>query len=200
MHPLRRIRIAFATRRLLYWTFVAALAAATGLFVQSRAVALDRARHRLGATVPVLVADHGVAAGSALGSGDVRVVAMPVAFAPPGAVVTLPADARATAAIGVGEVLTSARLVAQRSALAARLDDSRRAVAIARGDRPLSLAPGDRVDVIGTSEGFAPRVVCAAAPVLAVDDEVVTVAVPVADEAMVAAIAAGGGATLALAP
>ncbi|MDQ1426341.1 MAG: pilus assembly protein CpaB [Acidimicrobiaceae bacterium] len=203
MHPLRRIRIAFATRRLLYWALVATLAVSAGWFVTSRAAALDRARHRLGTGRAVVVTNHPVATGDTLGPADVRVVEMPLAWAPPDAVASLPPGATATARMGVGEVITPARLgPSDRSPLAALVAADRRAVAVARGDHALPLRVGDRVDVVSAlavADGGEPRVVASQAPVVHVDDTTVVVAVTVDDEAPVAGAAAVGAATLTLA-
>ena len=203
MHPLRRIRIAFATRRFLYWALVAALATGAGWFVASRAAALDRARHRLGSTRVVVVTNHAVATGDTLGPADVRLVEMPLAWAPPDAVRSLAAGATATAPMGTGEVITPARIgAAERSPLAALVAADRRAVAVARGDNPLPLRIGDRVDVVSAlavADGGEPRVVASQAPVVHVDDTTVVVAVAVGDEALVAGASAAGAATLTLA-
>jgi Flp pilus assembly protein CpaB len=203
VHPLRRIRIAFATRRLLYWTLVAALATGAGWFVASRASALDRARHRIGTARAVVVTTHAVATGDTLGPADVRVVAMPLAWAPPDAVRSLPPGATATGPMGSGEVITPARIgAAGRSALAALVATDRRAVAVARGDNALPLRIGDLVDVVSAlavADGAEPRVVARDAPVVHVDDTTVVVAVTVDDEALVAGAAAAHAATLTLA-
>jgi hypothetical protein len=110
VHPLRRIRIAFATRRLLYWTLVVALATGAGWFVASRAAALDRARDRLGTTRAVVVTSHALAAGDPLGPDDVGFVQMPLTWVPPDALSGLPDGAIASASIGPGEVVTSERI------------------------------------------------------------------------------------------
>jgi Flp pilus assembly protein CpaB len=203
VHPLRRIRIAFATRRLLYWALVAALATGAGWFVASRAAALDRTRHRLGTARPVVVTTHAVATGDTLGPADVRVVAMPLAWAPPDALRSLPSGATVTAPMGSGEVITPARIgPAGRSPLAALVAADRRAVAVARGDNALPLRIGDHVDVVSAlaiGEGGEPRVVARQAPVVHVDDTTVVVAVTVDDEAEVAGASATGAATLTLA-
>jgi Flp pilus assembly protein CpaB len=203
VHPLRRIRIAFATRRVLYWALVATLAASAGWFVASRAAALDRARHRLGTDRPVVITTRAVGTGATLGPADVRTVAMPLAWAPPDALRSLPAGATATAPIGVGEVITPARIGAtDRSPLAALLATDRRAVAVPRGDTPLPLRIGDQVDVVSVLavvDGAEPRVVARQVSVIAVGDTTVVIAVAVDDEAAVAGAAASGAVTLALA-
>lgn len=203
MHPLRRIRIAFATRRLLYWALVATIATATGWFVASRAAALDRARQRLQTDRPVVVTTRAVATGDTLGPADVRIVAMPLAWAPPEALRSLPAGATATAPMGVGEVVTPARIGAtDRSPLAALIAADRRAVAVPRGENPLPLRVGDQVDVVSVLavvDGAEPRVVARQVPVVAVGDTTVVIAVALDDVAPVAGAAMSRALTLVLA-
>jgi Flp pilus assembly protein CpaB len=187
----------------LYWALVAALATGAAWFVASRATALDRTRHRLGTSRPVVVTAHAVATGETLGPADVRIVAMPLAWAPPDAARSLPPGATATGPMVLGEVITPARIgPAGRSPLAALVAADRRAVAVARGDNALPLRIGDRVDVVSAlavAEGGEPRVVARQAPVVHVDETTVVVAVTVDDEAEVAGAAAAGAATLTLA-
>jgi Flp pilus assembly protein CpaB len=203
VHPLRRIRIAFATRRLLYWTLVASLATGAGWFVASRAAALDRARDRLGTARAVIVTAHAVSAGDPLGPDAVRVVQMPLTWAPPDSLSSLPAGAVAGGPIGAGEVLTSTRLGPPgRSPLAVLVAGDRRGVAVARGDTVLPLRVGDQVDVVSAlavADGGEPQVVARGVTVVHVEDQAVVIAVAVTDEARVAGAAAAGAATLTLA-
>jgi Flp pilus assembly protein CpaB len=203
VHPLRRIRIAFATRRFLYWTLVVALAVGAGWFVASRAAALDRARDRLGTTRAVVVTTHALAAGDQLGPGDVRVARMPLTWTPPDAPSSLPDGATAIAPMGPGEVVTAERIGPPgRSRLAALVTADRRGVAVARGDNPLPLQVGDLVDVVSAlavADGGEPQLVARQVPVVHVDDRTAVVAVTVDDEAVVAGASAAGAATLTLA-
>jgi Flp pilus assembly protein CpaB len=187
----------------LYWLLVAALAAGAAGYVASRAAALDRARHRLGSTRPVVVTARAVAAGEKLTAADVRIVAMPIAWAPPDAFAVLPPGATAPGPIDRGEVVTPARVgAAGRSALASMVATDRRAVAVGRGDHPLPLVVGDHVDVVSVlavAEGADALVVARDVPVVAVGEATVVVAVAVDEEAAVAGAAVSGAVTLALA-
>lgn len=118
-------------------------------------------------TVDVLVAAHDLAPGVPLGAADVRVVAMPPALAPAGAVSE--GDALGRGLVGAaraGEPLTDARLTP--------VDPGVSSVAVRLADAGVVglLRPGSRVDVVGAES----HVLAADASVVAVrEGEVVVI-------------------------
>jgi Flp pilus assembly protein CpaB len=185
---------------------VAASAAATGLSVSQVLDATDATRRAWGATEPVLVVRHDVDAGTALTAADVEVAEWPVGLIPATALVELPDRAVTRVDVVAGEPLLPSRLAGHGlSQVAAALPPGARAVAVPTepGTAP-PLEVGDHVDVLvavaedaagGGPPGFA---VATDAPVVAVTDDAVTVAVD-RDEAPRVAVALGIGAvTLAL--
>lgn len=115
------------------------------------------------ASTSVLVARHDLAAGGSLQADDVHVVAMPPTVVPAGALTSMgeAVGRTVTGPVGVGEIITSTRLVgpswvtglgAGRVAALARMADA---------DAVGLLRVGDRIDVYApaTDAGLAPAVV-----------------------------------------
>lgn len=157
--------------------------------------AIDRAENAWGATATVWVAARPLDTGATLTAADVRRQAVPRGVRPVGALTSTPTGAVLTAPVGAGEILTDRRVEpAGLGAVAALVGAGRRAVAVPRGNGPVPVAVGDRVDVVAAGE-----VVAASGTVVAVGDAAVTVAVPSALAATVADHALRGEAALALA-
>jgi len=109
-----------------------------------------------GPSVDVVVASHDIDAGTTLSDGDLTVVAMPVRFAPPGAI-PAPQDAIglvAGSAIAEGEPLSQARI--GRSVLAGAVGPGRLVVSATFGSIPDGLTTADRVDAFATFGGARP--------------------------------------------
>jgi Flp pilus assembly protein CpaB len=113
-----------------------------------------------------------------------------------------------TAPIVGGEVVSSTRIAPDGvDGLAALVPAGRRAVAVPTGGTGLRVDVGDRVDVLGTSDGAtygddssrSSTVLAAGAVVLAVGDAAVTVAVDRDDAPVLARALAAGTPVLALA-
>jgi Flp pilus assembly protein CpaB len=154
LHRARRLAARF--RRV-----VAAGLAAVTVLVVVHTLAPPPAR-----TTPVVVAAHALVAGSVIGPGDVRTVALPSGVVP---AVALRTDDRAVGQVvagpvAAGEMISSARLVGR--SLVAGLGASRVAapIRIADEDAVRLLRVGDLIDVYApTSRGWsAPAVVRAA--------------------------------------
>lgn len=194
-----RARRTFARPRVRRVTVVA-LAVATGLLVAALVGAAERARDRWGATRRVAVATRDLVVGDVVGADDVAVRELPVAAVAGAALDRAPLGAVVRDPVPAGEPLVAARLapLGLRGA-AALVPSGHRGVAIALG--PAGAPPlgvGDHVDVLDLT---APAHASSAIPavVVAVSDEVVTVAVATEDAGHVASLATQGLAALALA-
>jgi pilus assembly protein CpaB len=184
---------------------VAALAVATALTVLAAVGGAQSARARWGRTRPVVVATRDLAPGEAVGGGRVARRDLPVALVPPSALGTVPEGAVVRLPIVAGEPLVAARLApAGLTGAAALVPAGRRAVAIPRG--PVGMPPlgvGDEVDLVavggGEGGGGPGYTLVERATVVDAGHEAVTVAVPRADAARVAAALARGAVVLALA-
>lgn len=190
----------------LWWACVAVLAVAAGTTVSTAVGAADDARAGWGSTRRVAVLAHDLPAGHRLTPDDVRLEDRPVALIPDGALAEVPPDAT-LASLGVrDEVLVEERLApAGMSSLAASLPHGTRAVAVPvePGFAP-PVEVGDAVDLLVTvapevaGDGPPGFVLAEAAPVVAVDDAAVTVAVPPDTAPKVAVALSTGAVTLAL--
>lgn len=155
-------------------------------------------------TRAVLVAVTDLQPGRALAPHDVRRVQASAVAVPADAVADLPAGAVVRSPIAQGEVVAARRL-GSGPGLAARLDPDRRAVTLPWPQARTPLEAGETVDVVATtvddrSGAVRTRVVALAAPVLATDDDGVTVAVPAGTVTAVVEALATGTVDLALTP
>jgi Flp pilus assembly protein CpaB len=119
-----------------------------------------------GPAVPVVVAESSVARGTAIRAEALRVVRIPRAFAPPGALdsVSQAAGRVALAALAPGEVVTETRLARVRAGPVASLTpEGLRAFAVPTSLPRGAVAAGDHVDVLATYGSGAPHTETAAA-------------------------------------
>jgi Flp pilus assembly protein CpaB len=126
-------------------------------------------------------------------------------LAPPGALHRLPGRAVATVDLVPGEPLLARRIApGGSSALAARLPNGTRGVAIPHDDTQLPVAKGDVVDVLATfdtGDGGPPTITVARrALVIDVGRAAVTVAVQPDEAPRVAFAVIGGAVSLVLSP
>ena len=130
------------------------------LLVQGYVRRIEAARPALGAPVPVVVAAHDLARGTALTPDALEVRHLPAEFAPPGA---LPDPTAASGrvlvgAMAAGEAVTRTRLAAQRAGpVAALVPPGLRAFVVATDIPPEAVRAGDRVDVLATIGGGRPH-------------------------------------------
>ncbi len=129
---------------------VAVIAAvAVAWWVVVRVDAADRARREWGATSTVLVVTRDLAAGAAIGAGDVRAVRWPTALVPDGALSELPEGRRLTSAVAPGEALVDHRLARPGAGgWAALLEPDEAAVRLPVSGPTAGIVAGDRVDVL----------------------------------------------------
>lgn len=190
----------------LWWACVGLLAVTAGSVVASAFGSAEEARSSWGTTRQVVVLVRDLPAGHRLAASDVRLEERPAAVVPEGALREVPVDGTLASLAVSGEVLVEDRLApAGLSSLASSLPAGTRAVAVPV--EPGSAPPvevGDAVDLLVTvapevaGDGPPGFVLARTAPVVAVDDAAVTVAVP-ADVAPKVAVALSTGAvTLAL--
>jgi hypothetical protein len=182
MHVAARTRLVLARRPWIRWAFVALLASSTGLLVERHLAGVDAAREAWGASIRVHVADGPLEPDGPIAT---RIVDVPAAIAPSGAVDSIPDAAALHQRVGDGEILTDVDL-APASGPAARAAPGTAVVAIA--DAHADVAPiGAPVDVVG--DGL---VLAEDARIVEVGDGVVFVAVARVDAATVAAAAGQG--------
>lgn len=153
---------------------------ASGLAAGAVATSLGVLAPRAEAGVPVLMAARDLAAGTALTPGDVRVVPLPGAAAPAGAL-RLPSEAvgRVLAApVRRGEPLTDVRLAGAGLLGTGRDGSVAVPVRVADAAAAALVTAGDRVDVLAavTTPGGPPS-----AAVVASDAEVLAVPTAIAD-------------------
>jgi Flp pilus assembly protein CpaB len=199
VRPLRRLHVFVARRPPLYWAVVALLAAAPAVVVGAQIAEARRARDGWLERRTILVTRHPVATGDVLADADVESKSWPVALVPDGAVDSLPDPAVATAPMAAGEPVVAARLGRPAAGpVAALVPGGHRAIAVPRGDAPLPLTVGDRVDVVAAVDPAVGDVVAADALVVHVDEATVVVAVDAARLPAAAAAVVAGSAVLAL--
>ncbi len=122
--PVARSGVALTLRRRprLRNGLVVAIALLCGATVARTVQAADRTRAAWGSATSVLVVTDDLAAGDRLDPSNTKVVGRPEPLVPDGALTSLPADARAAAAMYAGEVVREERLAPTgASALTARL-------------------------------------------------------------------------------
>lgn len=140
--PLVR-RLAHDPALLRRWLIVALLAWALGALVNAAVGRAEQAQERWGRTTGVWVVADARRAGEPL-EGALRRTRLPVSVVPSAAVRSVPAGARAAAALDVGTVVTGS--------LVDRPGPRRRTVAVPLPDGHLPVRPGDRVDVWATTD------------------------------------------------
>jgi hypothetical protein len=179
MNLLRPVRLALAKRPWIHWLVVSALAAAVGLGVHTRLAAVDRAREEWGDRRTVWVAAQDVAPGEPL---DVVRRTLPLGAVPPRAVDDVEPGIIARQHVTAGEPITAVDLVLGVGPAAAADEGS---VVVPVSDPFVSSAPvGVRVAIYAEGLVLAPS-----ARIVAVDGDVVFVAVDEADGPIVAAAA-----------
>ena len=185
--PVARSGVALTLRRRprLRNGLVVAIALLCGATVARTVQAADRTRASWGGSTSVLVVTDDLAAGDRLDQSNTKVVGRPEPLVPDGALTSLPADARAAAAMYAGEVVREERLAPTgASALTARLPPGARAMAIPvePGTTP-PVVVGDLVEVLvalgpdaagGGPPGFA---LASGVPVIDVTEAAITIAV-----------------------
>ncbi len=203
---IRRVRARLRGRAGPYWVLSIGLALSTSVVVGRLSAEAIDARARWGESRPTLVARVNLPAGHRLTAGDTELVDWPVAVVPDGALAGGAEGRVLRGPVRRGEALVDARLdTGQGSATAALVPAGQRAVAVPQGPARPPLDVGDRVDLVASFEldqatTDSPTVTVArGAPVLAVDDVAVTVAVPTDDVERVAYALTAGDVTLALA-
>src|SRR5207245_2589581 len=103
--------------------------------------------------VPVVVAARAVARGSPLSASDLRVTAMPRAYAPPGSYSRIEglSGRVALADLSPGEAVTKTRLARVRAGpVASLIPEGLRAFAVPTTLPLGAVVPGDHVDVLAT--------------------------------------------------
>lgn len=134
----------------------AVLAVASFVAVRDEVARAEEAQQAAGPGVDAVVAAHDLAAGSVIGSGDVRIAQLPSVYLPPHAV-TSTAAAIGKVSGGVvlsGEVLIDARLGTSQFAVA--VGPGNVAVTVGFASVPEGATPADRVDAYATFAGARP--------------------------------------------
>lgn len=190
MHVTARARRFLARRPWVYWLIVAAIAAGIAVFFHTRLAAVEQSRAAWGRTQRVLVADGALEPGGPI---DVTSVERPVAMLPTGALTELAPDARLRQSVAAGEVLVDLD-VATRPGPASMAEPGTAVVGLTD---PLSRGVTIGLEVQVAADGV---VLAEHGTVVEVVDDVVFVAVPRRDVAMVAAAAQSGRASLVYLP
>ena len=219
-------RLALRRRPILYWLVTALVALTTAMVIGGLTARAEHASARYGGLRPVVVANRALGAGDEVAAGSVRVMRMPRAFVPDGALSSPPVGQTVLSPLYPGEALLAQRLAPEGlRGIAALLPRGTLAMAVPTGTGGLRVAVGDLVDVLATS-GFATaptpapgtpvegggqtggvqlpdgdgstRVVASDAKVVDVSDETVTVAVRDAEAPLVATALTQATITLAL--
>jgi Flp pilus assembly protein CpaB len=126
--------------------------------VSGYASELETLRPIAGNVVGVVVAANDLLRADEIAEGDIRLVRMPSAFAPPGALRTAEDAVGRTLAsdVAAGEAITRTRVSATGGPVASLVPSGFRAFPIAAAVPAGSIRPGDRVDVIATYGGPRP--------------------------------------------
>lgn len=203
----RRRRRARIVRRVVrhpvvFWAAATLVAAATGAFVHTLVARADVALHQWGDTRPAVVALVALDRGDVVVASDVALREMPAALVPTGAVSALPIGDVVASPMYAGEVVVAGRLAAgSLRGVAALLPPGTRGIAVPVGPATVDVLPGDAVDVLATFDPSMPDptfAVAEGALVVAVDEQAVTIAVPVEDAPRVAFAVAQAQVTLLL--
>jgi hypothetical protein len=195
---LTSLRSRRSRRRLLLSTVLALVAGGLAATAVARA---EQVAQGYGELVEVPVVVRAVPAGSVVVGPDVERRWLPRAVVPRGVAGEVVGRVAADA-LHPGEVLLEARLGGAGVGPASLLQAGQRAVVVPLDERSLTLAVGDRVDLLApddtTSSPVAARRVARAAAVVAVDEVQVTVAVTLAELPGVARAVLDGAVALAL--
>jgi len=130
-----------------------ALSLTAGLLLRTYATRAATAASAAAPELEVVEASTRIERGTALASSDLRRARMPVAYAPPGALIDVSRAAGRVALAGLspGEVVTETRLARVRAGpVASLVPRGLRAFAVPTSLPPGLVAPGDRVDVLAT--------------------------------------------------
>jgi Flp pilus assembly protein CpaB len=144
----------------LFGLAVAAGVLSLGL-MQGYARRLDAERPDLGPPIPVVIAVHDLSRGTSLSPDMVRASTLPSTAAPPGALGSPDAVAgrELVADVTAGEALTAARLAGTSAGpVAALVPPGMQAFIVPSGLPQGAVAPGDRIDLLGTFGGGRPHV------------------------------------------
>jgi Flp pilus assembly protein CpaB len=138
-----------------FLSIAAACAVSSFLLVRGDAARANGGIDR-GPSVDVVVASHDIDPGATLSADDLRIVAMPAAYAPPMAIAALNEAVGLVAASAVpeGEALSSART--GRSVLAGAVGPGHLVVSATFASIPGGLTTADRVDAFATFGGARP--------------------------------------------
>ena len=186
MHVVARARLALARRPWVYWTIIAALASTLAVVVDEQLTSLDDARRGWGATRSVLVAERRLAPGDTVAA---RLVDLPLAAIPPGALDELPDGVRLHQRVGEGEVVTDLDI----TALPGPAGRARAGTVVVALSDPLSRGVTIGLNVRVAADGL---VLAEEASIVEVIDDVIFVAVDASDAPAVAAAAQQGIASL----
>ena len=129
------------------------LAVAAGLMVRGHVEQAGAGGAASGSRTPVVVAAGDIARGSILTSSQLRIVPIPEAFAPPGALTRIDqaAGRAALTDLASGEAVTRTRLARVRAGpVASLVPQGLRAFAVPTSLPAGSVQPGDSVDVLAT--------------------------------------------------
>jgi Flp pilus assembly protein CpaB len=193
-----RPRIGRRRRPLARWAVTALLAVVAGGLAASVVARAEDARAAFGTLRSVPVAERTLEPGEVLAAADVVTRSLPDVLLPDG-VADDPVGRVVADVVLAGEVVMDARLAGAGSGPGPLLEPGHRAVALPRDERTVSLAVGDRVDVLapdGAASGA--RRVGRAARVLAVDPVTVTLEVGAAEAPAVSRAVLDGAVALAL--
>jgi Flp pilus assembly protein CpaB len=171
-------------RPVAYWAVAAIAVGCAWWGTQSALDRMTAGTDAYGGLVPVVVATRDISPGQTLTSSDIAVVDLPERLVPGDVIDTPPIGAVARDQLVEGEAIASARLAPDGAVgVAATLSPDERAVAIGTDRYRPPLRPGQRVDVLATTDPTSAgrsgptTTVATAARVLTVDDDGITVAV-----------------------
>ena len=128
------------------------------LLVRGYEARLAALRPVTGRPVPIVVAATALSRGAVLSEDALRITSVPSAFAPPGAIRSLPDAVGATLAsdLAEGEALTRTRIRTGGGPVASQVPSGLRAFVVPSGMPAGSVRPGDHVDVLATFGGQRP--------------------------------------------
>jgi Flp pilus assembly protein CpaB len=130
-----------------------ALSVTAGLLLRGYVTRAASVEAAAGPHTAIVVASDAIERGKAVSSSDLRMVRVPAAYAPPGALtdVSKAAGRVALADLAPGEVVTETRLARVRAGpVASLVPRGLRAFAVPTSLPPGLVAPGDLVDVLAT--------------------------------------------------